>query len=292
MKILIKCALDKAELSERKRIGENNVEVQLLQDFYEEKTSLEEYLNIMVSTGLNIKIIHTPLAFGDDVQIDDLWEDKKRDVFFKTCKLSNMLGSKLDKNILVVVHTSMSFRQDINNIEKITLIDGILLEALNKYPNISIAIENIIPVVVNQGGFFGRNGFLDDNCLYVEHFISKYGFNDRIGTVLDICHALTTIKLMKYCKLPLSLEQFFDWNKNHIKLIHLANVGDNGYGKGNHGTGFIEGEDIELLRDILNLYHKYDYCCQVTIEVYEKDYLNPINYLRTKENILKILNNK
>lgn len=292
MEILIKCALYEDELLARKRINETNVEIQLLKEFYENTPSLKEYLDILLNTGLDIKIIHTPLVLGDDVEIDDFWEEKKRDVFLKTCELSNMLGSKLNKNILVVVHTSMDFRHEINNVEKITSIDNILAEALNKYPNISIAIENIIPVVVNQGGFFGRNGFLNDNCLYVDYFINKYGFNDRIGTVLDICHALTTIKLMDYCKIPLKLEEFFEWNKKYIKLIHLANIGDNGYGKGNHGTGFIDGKDVELLNDILNLYHKYDYGCQVTIEVYEEDYSNPINYIKTKENILKILGNK
>jgi hypothetical protein len=289
MDILIKCALYEDELLARKRINENNVEIQLLHEFYEETPSLEEYLDTLLGTGLNIKIIHTPLVFGDDVEIDNFWEDKNRDVFLKTCKLANMLGRKLDKNILVVVHTSMDFKQDINNVEKITLIDKILLEALNKYSNISVAIENIIPVVVNHKGFFGRNGFLNDNCLYIDYFINKYGFGDRIGTVLDICHALTTIRLMEYCKIPLSLEEFFDWNKKYIKLIHLANIGDNGYGKGNHGTGFIEGKDIDLLSDVLDLYCKYEYNCQVTIEVYEEDYTNPINYIRTKENVLEIL---
>lgn len=71
-------------------------------------------------------------------------------------------------------------------------------------------------------------------------------------------------------------------------LIHLANVGDNGYGKNNHGIGFIQGKDLDLLYDIMKLYNKYEYNCPITIEVREEDYLNPINYLKTKENLLSI----
>jgi len=289
MKILIKSALDEKELLARKTLNEDNIEIQLFEGFYDEEISLIEYLNTIIDSGLNISIIHTPLVDGEAVEIDCLYEKRRKNIFFKTCELSNMLGSRLKKDILVIVHCSMSFKEDINNSNKIKLIDDTLLYAFNKYPNISIAIENVIPIVTNRTEFYGRGGFLNDNCLYVSYFIDKYGFKDRIGTVLDTCHALTSIKLLQYCKIDVTLEQFFDWNKGYIKLIHLANIGDNGYGENNHGTGFMEGEDLVLLNNIIKLYFNYNYSCPITIEVIEKEYINPVNYLRTKENLLKIL---
>lgn len=285
----MKSALHKEELLARKALNENNIEIQLFEEFYDEEISLIEYINTIISSELNIDIIHTPLVDGEAVEIGHFYDKRIKNIFLKTCELSNMLGSKLKKNILVIVHCAMNFKEDINNLNNIKLIDDTLLSTLNRYQNISIAIENIIPIVNNRTGFYGRGGFLNDNCLYVSYFIDKYGFKNRIGTVLDTCHALTTIKLLQYCKIHVTLEQFFEWNKKNIKLIHLANIGGNGYGENNHGTGFIEGEDLVLLNDIIRLYFKYDYGCPITIEVIEKKYINPVNYLRTKENLLKIL---
>jgi len=289
MEILMKSALSAKELLARKKLSENNIEIQLFKNFYDEEISLVGYFNTIINSGLNISVIHTPLSAGEAVEINHFHEERKRNVFIKTCELSNMLGISLKKNILVVVHCGMNFKEDINDFNKIKLIDDTLLFTLNKYSNISIAVENIIPIMASPAGIYGRNGFLNDNCLYVDYFINRYGFKDRIGTVLDTCHALTTIKLLQYCKMPIKLDQFFDWNKEYIKLIHLANIGDNGYGENNHGIGFIDGEDLELLSEIMKLYLKYDYSCPITIEVIEKEYIKPVNYLRTKENLLKLL---
>jgi len=289
MKIMIKSGLSEKNFIVRKKLNENNIEIQLLKEFYSNEISLMEYFNMIVNSELDISIIHTPLVDGEDVEIDDFYDKVKKDIFFKTCELANMVGIKFNKNIIVIVHCAMNFNQDITNLNKIKLIDNVLLDGFNKYPNISIAIENIIPLVNNYKGAYGRNGFLNDNCMYVNYFIEKYGFEDKIGTVLDTCHALITIKLLEYCKMSITLDKFFEWNNNNVMLIHLANVGDNGYGKNNHGIGFIQGKDLELLNDIMNLYNKYEYNCPITIEVREDDYLNPINYLKTKENLLSII---
>ncbi|WP_298844589.1 hypothetical protein [Clostridium sp.] len=288
MKILMKSGLSKENFIVRKKLNENNIEIQLLKEFYSNEISLMQYFNMIVNSELDVSIIHTPLVDGEDVEIDDFYDKIKKDVFFKTCELANMVGIKFNKNIMVIVHSSMNFNQDITNLNKIALIDNVLFDVFNKYPNILIAIENIIPLANNYKGYYGRNGFLNDNCMYVDYFIDKYGFKDKIGTVLDTCHALVTIKLLEYCKISITLDKFFEWNKKNVMLIHLANLGDNGYGKNNHGIGFIEGKDLELLSDIMYLYHKYEYDCPITIEVREKDYLNPVNYLKTKENLLSI----
>ena len=289
MKILMKSGLSEKNFIVRKNLNENNIELQLLKEFYSNKKALIEYFNMIVNSQLDISIIHTPLVDGEAVEIDDFYDKIKKDIFFKTCELANMVGLKFNKNIMVIVHCAMNFNQDIINLNKIKIIDDVLVNALNKYHNISIAIENIIPLVNSYKGAYGRNGFLNDNCLYVNYFIDKYGFNDKIGTVLDTCHALITIKLLEYCKISLTLDKFFEWNNKNVMLVHLANVGDNGYGKNNHGIGFIEGKDLELLYDIVSLYNKYEYNCPITIEVREENYLNPLNYIKTKENLLRII---
>lgn len=289
MKILMKSGLSEKNFIVRKNLNENNIELQLLKEFYSNKKALIEYFNMIVNSQLDISIIHTPLVDGEAVEIDDFYDKIKKDIFFKTCELANMVGLKFNKNIMVIVHCAMNFNQDIINLNKIKIIDDVLVNALNKYHNISIAIENIIPLVNSYKGAYGRNGFLNDNCLYVNYFIDKYGFNDKIGTVLDTCHALITIKLLEYCKISLTLDKFFEWNNKNVMLVHLANVGDNGYGKNNHGIGFIEGKDLKLLYDIVSLYNKYEYNCPITIEVREENYLNPLNYIKTKENLLRII---
>jgi hypothetical protein len=97
-----------------------------------------------------------------------------------------------------------------------------------------------------------------------------------------------SIRLLDYCKHPLTLENYFEWNKNTIGLIHLGNTINSGYGLGEHGAAYSTEEDIELLKEFIALYEKYEFSCPITIEVYEKDYSKCINYEETYNNLFNL----
>ncbi|MBU3160382.1 hypothetical protein KPL37_11555 [Clostridium frigoris] len=64
MKILMKSGLSKENFLVRKKLNENNIEIQLLKEFYSNKISLIEYFNMIVNSELDVSIIHTPLVEG------------------------------------------------------------------------------------------------------------------------------------------------------------------------------------------------------------------------------------
>ena len=71
-------------------------------------------------------------------------------------------------------------------------------------------------------------------------------------------------------------------------MIHLSDAKGNGYGKGKHGALFNE-DNKDKLKSILDLYHKYNYHCPVTLEVNETDYSICDNYKKTRETVFQIL---
>lgn len=60
MKILMKSGLSEKDLLVRKKLNENNIEIQLLKEFYSNDISLIEYFNMIVNSELDVSIIHTP----------------------------------------------------------------------------------------------------------------------------------------------------------------------------------------------------------------------------------------
>ena len=117
-------------------------------------------------------------------------------------------------------------------------------------------------------------------------------FGERIGSVLDICHAAMTEKYMKillqaadfFPQEPLpeyldySMEHYFQIHQGICRLIHFNDFTGNGYME-NHGTAFQDQEKADAL---LRLYRKYAYDCPLTLEIREEDYENCVNYRKTK----------
>lgn len=158
------------------------------------------------------------------------------------------------------------------------------------FPSVDIVAENITPFRnLNTGISDFCNGYYDANVRFVEHF----GFEGRLFTCLDICHALLSAMYLDALGkvwdpengLPFdySLDTYFEMNRKKIGLIHLAGCAGNGYGEG-HGTGFDHrsGEGMDLLEDVFDLYSATGLSCPVTIEVREDDFLESDIYGRSK----------
>lgn len=109
---------------------------------------------------------------------------------------------------------------------------------LLKYPYTELAIENITPVRnAHQKPLYRSNNYKFDNVVMAKE-LRKQLHTDRVGTVLDICHARITDRYMNELYKILgdepedySLDNFFKLNKDVIKLIHLADMRGSGFGK-------------------------------------------------------------
>lgn len=293
--ILAKSALKVEELLSKKECGAKNIEIQLLENFLEEKLDYDKYIKMIKQSGLNIVAVHTPITKQIDIEVERLIKTQNKAMFFKTCSLAESFAEQYNKNILVIIHISWSMEEFLIFSDILKEVNDILIEALEKYKNIEIGIENVIPLEQTPDKLFTRNGYQFDNVEFVNYFKSIYE-TSRIGTVLDTCHIITTLRFMEalvQCGAGgtknLNLEAYFEKNKDTVKLIHLANVKELGLKKNTHGTPFEENKkDINTLREIFKFYNKYKYKCPITIEVFEVDYRNSLNYMKMLGNIQKI----
>lgn len=294
--ILAKSSLKKADLLNKKQCGAQKIEIQLLKNFINENMNCQSYIDILDGLGLEITAVHTPITCSVDIQVERLVDNKNKEIFFKTCSLAQKFSEHFHNNILVIMHINWSFNDFLKFSNVFEEVNSVINEALQQFKDIEIGIENVIPIQKSKGTIITRNGYLFDNVEFVNYFRNKYK-TDRVGTVLDTCHAITTLRFMNVLykngvelQNELKLEDYFKKNKDTIKLIHLANVKDLGMKVNTHGTPFKdEKEDIRILKDIFKFYNIYEYKCPITIEVFEYDYENCLNYSETVKNIEKYI---
>lgn len=288
MDILMKCALKKEQIKYKKNLN-NNFEIQLINE-YEKGITNKELFNTIIEENLQVEAIHSPIVNKDSIIIDFIYDNISIDYLNKTCQLADMIGKHYNKNIIVVVHFTASL-QSLKRNNLLNKLNFLIKSLLEQYKHIVLALENLIPFIFVNKTIVAAEAFKTEVCDYVRYFREKFGYTDRIGTVLDISHALISINLLNYCYQNYSLEDYFKGNSDTISLIHLANTLGNGYGPQEHGCGYRNNkEDLTTLKEVVNLYKKYNYSCPVTIEVQEDDYLNCTNYLQTHDLLTEILN--
>lgn len=71
-----------------------------------------------------------------------------------------------------------------------------LKEVLNKYPDVQIGIENTMLVHTFKEKIRGNETY-GEGVVELANELRKYLETDRIGTVLDTCHIISTLKLLK-----------------------------------------------------------------------------------------------
>lgn len=297
-----KSSLSKEQLDVKMDIGCDGVEIQLLSELVNGKLGgylkADSVLDLDSFKDYPIKVIHCPLLYHyglSDVNIES-FARRDFDLLDQVCYIANYFGRVQSGNkILVVIHSEM-------NLENMR-VNGLLKDILKsvsyvlfKYPFIELAIENVTPLrKVYQSEICLCNNFSFDNVELVGYLREELGTN-RIGTCLDTCHAMISRKYMEAIHKEIgdiecpdySLESYFDKNKEYVKLIHLSDAQDSGYGIGRHGVKFND-KNINKLRGIIDLYNRYGYSCPVTLEVNETDYSICNCYKETRDALAKVL---
>lgn len=297
--IAAKAALVRSGMLDKIGLGAKRLEVQLLRNFLTQPDNFDESVDMVSELGTEICAIHVPIVQEVEIDLECLKNQLSYDVFMKAGKLAQAFSALHHKPVILIMHIGWTLRQFFANPETLQATDQALLKALEAYPGIEIAIENIVPIIrKNYEHPETRNGFLFDNADYVDYFREKYNTR-RVGTLLDTCHVLTTIRFFHILKehgltnVHYTMKDFFKRCRDTIKLVHLANVIDLGFSPLTHGVPFtFSKSDMQQLKEIIDLYEKYEYKCPVTIEVLEEDYENSQNFKLTVDCIKKIMAQK
>lgn len=286
MYILAKSALKKEDIIAKSLICKD-IELQLFNEFENDNDCVEQLYSMVTSIpDINIQAVHSPIIDGEDINIEFI--DNATDYFrlFKTIELAGLLSNFYNHEIKVIIHTAFRFDNYKRMPYLLEKIEYFIKMCLQEYDKITICFENVVPCKFNGDDLFLRNGCLFDNVKLAKYLKEKLNTN-RIGTVLDTCHMLVTIRALK--KLfkdgylnkvkEINIERYFIENKEIIKLIHLCNVDHLGYNKGEHGILFRHnGDDINLLSELINFYKEYQYRCDITIEIAESNYIENENF--------------
>lgn len=288
MKILAKSAFNEEQLNAKVASNAEGIEIQLLSELINGKVgryhTAEEVFDINKLKKFDIYCVHAPILsfYGlSDVNLEDMVDFEDFVLLDQVFNIANTIGKYHNRKTIIIVHSEL-YREKMIGLgdtwKRVLNSVGCLLL---KYPFTELAIENITPVRnAHKTPLYLSNNFKFDNIVMAKE-LRKQLNTDRVGTVLDICHARITDKYMTEIYKILgdepedySLDNFFKENKDVIKLIHLADMKGSGYGKGQHGTPFEETEEsMKALNTFIDLYKKYDYSCLVTLEVAETDFI-------------------
>lgn len=302
-----KCGLIEEHIADRKRRGANLIEFHTdVNDFL--KKDCLDFKNIKNSLNKNNVVCHTvhsPMknSFGGQCSLSELDPVKRKenfDLLLKSAEYANYLCET--ENPIVVIHPSDDFSilKDSYKEENVKENNKIFKHELNKlseivesrYPNVRLGLENTMPFVrdLKTGDIVIHTGFVYP-CYMKD--VDEMNLSN-VGHVLDICHALATIRFTNMIsggKSDLSLESYLDTSIKRLFLIHLNNLKDLAENPLKHGTPYMVNSerDLKVLYDLFVYLKKANYKNYITIEVLEDDYKNALNYELTNKTVKEVL---
>lgn len=299
MKLYAKASLDRDEIREKIRCGCDGIEYNLTEEFMIYGASFQDYYPEDIFTAHNVEAVHVPcMANRQMMHMEHIFQHEDYSVITNVFRLAQYCAELWDHRVLIVIHCGLSM-YDFMEFELLRkVLERRLKSLLEEYPLVDMAIENVVGMEYKPDrGDVPRlcNGIFLDTAQIVGYLREKFG--DRIGSVLDTCHAMMTEKYMSVWlkeadfypkeretfpeKIDYRIENYFRANQRICKLIHFNDFVKNGYQE-NHGTGFVSQEKVDHL---LALYRKYRYDCPLTLEIREDDYKNCVNFRNTKRMI-------
>ena len=278
MKLLAKSSEKLKQLNDRKNKGFKYIELQLTSDFIKEDVDIKKYLDNILNDNWKIESIQMPIILDDDsIDIEYLTYPENEKIFYNCCLLAQKAAEYYNKNVTVVIHNGLSLEKYKKMPVLLNNIIDILNKALIENPNIDISIENYLPFAVNKKGITLTTFCFFENVELVK-YLNSICIRKSFYTTLDICNTLSTIGTLELFhdikesnKFIVDIEEYFKKNKDVINNIHLNNIKHLGVGKGNNSVNFDENniQDMHLLEHIIELYNKYEYDCNVVLEITE-----------------------
>lgn len=303
MQIFAKSSLDKDLMRIKMNLGADAIEVQLLSELFNSENGQYNFADDVFDLSAidsPVRVVHTPLCSIHglkELNLEEMVGCQDFKLLDQVCYIANYFGKKQNEMVSVVIHSEMYKQKMISTGDTWERVIHCVGYLLFKYSNIVILIENLTPIRSTEFPLVLSNNFLYDNIEMVRE-LRKQLNTDRVGTVLDTCHAeITNIFMTKIHNVmydmecdDYSLDRFFALNKDFVGLIHLSKTVDYGFGKGRHGMPFEDcKEDREFIANILDLYAKYDYSCPITLEVAETDFEISYGFYTSKKVLREVL---
>lgn len=301
-----KASLDINEIKEKIRCGCDGIEYNLTEDFMIYGDAFRDHYPKDVFTLHNVEVVHVPyMANKQMMHMEHIFQHEDDSIIANVFDLAQYCADIWRHRVLIVIHCGLS-KYDFMEYELFRKhLESRLADLFYKYPQVDMAIENVVAMEYKEERSEPPrlcNGIFLDTTEIVRYLRGKFG--ERIGTVLDVCHAMMTEKYMNLWlkeanfypddtedippKIDYSIEHYFKANQHICKLIHFNDFVENGYMK-NHGTGFTSQDKVNYL---LGLYKKYQYDCPLTLEIREEDYSDCVNFCSTKRMIVNSLQSK
>ena len=296
MKLYAKASLDINEIREKICCGCDGIEYNLTKEFMLYGSIFLEHYPKDIFTAHNVEVVHVPCMENCQMMhMEHVFQHEDYSAIKNVFRLAQYCAEIWNHRVLIVIHCGLSM-YDFMEFELFRKVLECRLEALlEEYPLVDMAIENVVAMEYKPDREeMPRlcNGVFLDIVEIVGYLREKFG--ERIGSVLDTCHAMMTEKYMTVWlkeasfypkngellpqKIDYSIENYFRMNRQICKLIHFNDFTENGY-QVNHGTPFTSQAKVD---DLLGLYRKYHYDCPLTLEIREDDYENCVNFRSTK----------
>lgn len=293
--LVAKSAVNKEQLENKREIGFEYIELQLMDDFI--SRSVEELLGVTKEVeGLTYVSVHAPLG-KSAYNLEDLSLAEVKTSFRKMCEFANELGNRQGIVVDVILHSEFSNNEfkKFPEVKKQCYFE--ILQVLHQLHKINICLENLVPLIINkEGQVFLRNNFFNQNIEFAEE-LNLHFDSPRIFTVLDTCHMMATINFFKMLGLTRffdkDIEDFFKANAGKAHIIHVCNAkGLALEDESAHGLPFDSNikSDMYTLNIIIENWVKYTPEAKLVLEVAETNYLNCENSVKTKKSVEIVLN--
>lgn len=275
MKKIIAKASSDHQIEDRKQKGADGIEWQILKN----SQQINNYT-------LTILSVHTILEDNTEVAIDECFYEytkdkeksrKRRQRIIEAFQMAEEIARIQNHRVLVVVH-----------LNQVIIPNTKLLQFINQlffyFPNTDLAIENT--TLIHKDLIY-RTGADPDSVPIFVRLMRELLNTNRIYSVIDICHALGSIREkdfffhMKEDELK-GLENYLIKTAPYCKIVHFNYLKNIGYGQ-DHGTVFTD----EAIKRIFPMIEKYVPDANFVIEVREENYLNALNFKKTVNQLKK-----
>lgn len=294
--ITAKSAAVREQIEHKLSLGADSIELQLLDELVDEYGYVSKpwrgNIDVNMLCNYPITAIHVPISRNMIMA-----EYMNNPVYVKqltnVCEMANFIGSCRETVITVVIHAELDFEK-MRNTAIVWSIEQAFSDILEENKWVKIAVENVVPVNYD-GDPILRNNYKYENVKLVKYLREKMKHGDRVGTILDVAHAIGSERVISTlaCSLGLSvrwqayeLDRYFQENADWCFGIHLANMDGYGIEYDKHGTPLQWDEENGANIEPLLLYDKYGYDCYICPEIREQDYCNCVN-LRAAINIIR-----
>lgn len=266
------------------QLDAKHFEIQLLEDNIDNAGDLITKLSICLPYMEDVVSVHTALTTnyamlpGGNCDLHNLENTVTYRTLEDAAVVAQVCSSNYNHQVAVVIHNSLSYNSFMicNSLREEII--RLLRKVLTRYPNVDLWIENVTPICDEERIYF-RDGVLDD-AVYIAGYLSQI-FGNRVHTVFDTCHAITTDRIIKGNLGKDVLDDLFAKYSDSCREVHFSNVINLGYNEGEHGCGFTD-KDYELfdylMRNITSKFRRAYLC----YEIYEDDYTNNVNVKETK----------